>query len=456
MTYNILADEFTGPRGNFDYCPPAFLTWPYRLKGILREILLRSPDVLCLQEVTQKAFEEQLSPFLAKRGWAGVYKRKAGRSEVDGCATFYRSARLALVRAEAWSIAELAKEAEAAPWRRVRGVAGGSGGWSKEETAGHTSLWGAMEGMKHVAQCLVLQLKAGDDGGSNGDAGDQPSPILQESARSWPAAGAAAAVAAALAAPTGGGQLLVVVNHHTFWDPGWPEVKTLQLSLVVHAADRLRRASDAAAARSDTALLLCGDLNTLPRLRSATRTDPFPGLGPAASWPLVPGVYELLTRGCLPACHAHHPFTRRGGAVYPPIREPSSGRPPLHAEAVPPLALPLRFASVHAAVAGAEPAWTNWHQHHFVETLDYILMATHELVEERGGGEAAGTAAGGGAPTEEITWRPLQRVPQPLAALAEPSREDVLSLDGGREGGCPNEGIPSDHIPVVVRLAFAE
>jgi len=49
----------------------------------------------------------------------------------------------------------------------------------------------------------------------------------------------------------------------------------------------------------------------------------------------------------------------------------------LHAESVPPVQLPLRFASAYAAVTGSEPRWSNWHFHSFKECLDYLYVGTH-------------------------------------------------------------------------------
>ena len=147
--------------------------------------------------------------------------------------------------------------------------------------------------------------------------------------------------------------------------------------------------------------------------------------------------------------------------------------------------LPLRFASAYAAVAGAEPLWTNWHTHGFRECLDYIFVATHSrtvVTEQRGSGAGRSLHT---APAS--AWEPLvppARRPRtggnldaaiaalvaariddgdaqhhagalaaggmvPVAVLALPSDADVLACGGGAlEGGCPNAGCGSDHIPL--------
>jgi endonuclease/exonuclease/phosphatase family metal-dependent hydrolase len=280
--------------------------------------------------------------------------------------------------------------------------------------------------------------------------------------------------------PPAGQQCIVVANVHVYWSPSWPEVKVLQVALVAGACDALRRGANAAAGRDDTAVLLAGDFNTMPALSGPTEHDPLPwiqpspalaaataaahsplphgsssssgggggggggggdsdrgsggGVGEGGGWPLVPGVYELLTSGALPRTHPHHPYTRRRTDVPGGF---SGGGPAIHVDAVPALRLPLRFESAYVTVTGREPEWSNWHLHTFVETLDYILIATHvEHLE----------------PDGSPSWRPLPGAPAPVAVLAPPSRAAILALEGGAEGGCPNEGVPSDHIPLVAKL----
>jgi len=50
LTYNILSDIYTHS-GKYFYCPPWALTWEYRQKNLLHEILPYDADILCLQEV---------------------------------------------------------------------------------------------------------------------------------------------------------------------------------------------------------------------------------------------------------------------------------------------------------------------------------------------------------------------------------------------------------------------
>ena len=311
-------------------------------------------------------------------------------------------------------------------------------------------LWRRVEGMPHAAiSAVFIPIGGGTLPGASiaqQDAEDEAD--FESSSSSGPGAMPAAPVGASSSASASAAsgisaspvQAIVVTNFHAYWNPRWPELKVLQVALVTQATNRIRLAVNSKLGRNDGAVLLCGDLNTMPLLRGPTEADPSPGHG--REWPLAPGVYELLTSGHLPAEHPHHPFARRKGALY------KSDVPPLHPSSVPPITLPLRFASAYATVTGAEPAWTNWHTHDFVECLDYIFVATHE--------RDSVTSASVGSSDSPLSpaWRPLTGAPMPFAVLQPPSEADILALPGGKAGGCPNEAVPSDHIPIAAKLRF--
>merc|ERR1719203_315257 len=82
MSYNILADGDGyalaksmdyGKRSKDNDDPLAFRKWSYRGPRILAQILLYKPDIICLQETTNKTFFEYLEPELAKAGYCGVH-----------------------------------------------------------------------------------------------------------------------------------------------------------------------------------------------------------------------------------------------------------------------------------------------------------------------------------------------------------------------------------------------
>lgn len=203
------------------------------------------------------------------------------------------------------------------------------------------------------------------------------------------------------------------------------------------------------------ALILCGDFNSLPIIRERTEYD---SVVPPEG--LVSGVYGLLSTGSLPLVHPHHPASRRN----------------LHPASVGPLDLPLRFHSAYAAVLGQEPPWTNWHRHEFKETLDYIWVADAErgpglpvgpvssgvpgdsppgpVDETSASGDGSGEVSGDEVePLQRPTWMPLSGLRVHVDAVLDvPSDAAVHAYDGGAAGGCPNAGMPSDHIPIAARV----
>jgi mRNA deadenylase 3'-5' endonuclease subunit Ccr4 len=225
-----------------------------------------------------------------------------------------------------------------------------------------------------------------------------------------------------------GAPTMVVACFHAYWNPAYPEIKTMQTALVARGVERIGRQVAAASGGSvDPALLLCGDFNTLPHISASTEHDRVP-----RGRPLIPGAYQLLVSGQLRQAHPHHPVGRRKGS-----------RLALRPESVKDLQLAHAWVSAYAAVLGREPAWTNWHTHAFKETLDYVFVA-HVDGEEVAG---ATPPVPPFAPTGPVRCRLV-----PSAVLDVPSDEDVLRCEGAAGGGCPNEGCPSDHIPLVVRF----
>ncbi|KAK9827722.1 hypothetical protein WJX81_005188 [Elliptochloris bilobata] len=103
LTYNLLADLYATAE-QFSYCQPWMLAWGYRKQNLLKELLAYHADILCLQEVQSNHFTEFLAPELQKHGYTAIYKKKTteiytgSAYAIDGCATFFRRDRFALVK----------------------------------------------------------------------------------------------------------------------------------------------------------------------------------------------------------------------------------------------------------------------------------------------------------------------------------------------------------------------
>lgn len=100
VSYNILADLYADSDYSrmtlYPYCPPYALSIDYRIQLILKEIAGYNADLICLQEVDKKTFENNLLPALSLLGFDGVLRTKAGQVP-EGCATFFRKSKFKIV-----------------------------------------------------------------------------------------------------------------------------------------------------------------------------------------------------------------------------------------------------------------------------------------------------------------------------------------------------------------------
>ncbi|NXD59086.1 ANGE1 protein, partial [Corvus moneduloides] len=97
MSYNILAQDLVEQGHDlYVHCHPDILNWNYRLPNLLQEIQHWDPDVLCLQEVQENHYWEQLEPTFKEMGFACFYKRRTG-TKTDGCAVCYKHSRFQLI-----------------------------------------------------------------------------------------------------------------------------------------------------------------------------------------------------------------------------------------------------------------------------------------------------------------------------------------------------------------------
>ncbi|KAG1668882.1 hypothetical protein FOA52_016051 [Chlamydomonas sp. UWO 241] len=92
ITYNILANKFARG-GQHSYCPDAFLDWSYRSAMIKDELARYDCDLVCLQEVEDGVFDDELCPWFARLGYAGLYSSRQMEEAAgppEGVALFYR------------------------------------------------------------------------------------------------------------------------------------------------------------------------------------------------------------------------------------------------------------------------------------------------------------------------------------------------------------------------------
>lgn len=97
MSYNILSQDLLLDNAYlYRHCDPEVLPWEYRLPRLLREIQEHDADILCLQEVQQNHFGDQIRPSLEALGYQCEYKKRTGHKS-DGCAVAFKTSRLSLL-----------------------------------------------------------------------------------------------------------------------------------------------------------------------------------------------------------------------------------------------------------------------------------------------------------------------------------------------------------------------
>lgn len=97
MSYNILSQDLLLDNSYlYRHCQPSVLPWEFRLPNLLQEIQQYNADILCLQEVQEDHFVNQIKPALEALGYQSEYKKRTG-SKPDGCAVVFKSSRLSLV-----------------------------------------------------------------------------------------------------------------------------------------------------------------------------------------------------------------------------------------------------------------------------------------------------------------------------------------------------------------------
>ncbi len=68
VSYNLLANKYAITQ-NHDYCPLEFRRWSYRLPRLCEEILGFQGDIVCLQEVEEGVFVEDIGRQMQKEGF---------------------------------------------------------------------------------------------------------------------------------------------------------------------------------------------------------------------------------------------------------------------------------------------------------------------------------------------------------------------------------------------------
>ena len=107
LQYNTLCQHYATPK-MYRYTPSWALAWEYRKNKLKDQILSYSCDIICLQEVEAKTYEEYWSPLLQKKGYTGVFHAKTrakllankDSKKVDGCCIFFKNNKFKMIKFE--------------------------------------------------------------------------------------------------------------------------------------------------------------------------------------------------------------------------------------------------------------------------------------------------------------------------------------------------------------------
>lgn len=211
MTYNILAGMYSDTEAAkselFAHCPPYALDIDYRKQLLMKEILGYNVDIMCLQEVDERVFENDLQPILGLQGYFGIFHKKG--SVKEGLACLFNTKRFRLIESH---LSLLSAEFSERPC--------------------YQKLWMAV---KHN-EALLERLK---DRGTSSQA-----TVLQstENPKKW----------------------LVVGNTHLYFHPDADHVRLLQggqtILFIEEIVSKLRESNPDA----DVSVILCGDFNSTP------------------------------------------------------------------------------------------------------------------------------------------------------------------------------------------------
>ncbi|SCU90945.1 LADA_0F07228g1_1 [Lachancea dasiensis] len=107
LSYNTLCQHYATPK-MYRFTPSWALSWDFRREKLQEQILNYNTDIICLQEVESKTYEEFWAPLLREHGYTGMFHAKTrartmqakDSKKVDGCCFFYRDSDFKIVYKE--------------------------------------------------------------------------------------------------------------------------------------------------------------------------------------------------------------------------------------------------------------------------------------------------------------------------------------------------------------------
>lgn len=261
----------------YGYTPSLALSWEYRRDIILREVKDRNADFVCLQEVEMESYNDFFRRELAFNDYKGIFWPKSRARTmpekeaklVDGCATFYKSAKYVCLDKQMIDFANIAI--------------------NRPDMKGEHDIFNRVMPRDHIAVVTFFENRIT-------------------------------------------GSRIIVVNAHIFWDPAYADVKLVQVAILMEQITLLANkwakhppCTDKVAFRHSEP-----DGDTDDESPEVPPAEPGPSLeySNGSQIPLIicgdfnstaaSGVYNLLAHGNLPSNHsdlanrAYGNFTRDG------------------------------------------------------------------------------------------------------------------------------------------------
>ncbi|KAJ3325959.1 Glucose-repressible alcohol dehydrogenase transcriptional effector [Boothiomyces sp. JEL0866] len=207
MCYNTLCEKYASP-ATYGYTPNWALNWDYRKDLLIHEILNYNADIVCLQEVETRQYDEFFKEQLAQHDYDGQFSPKSrartmgelDRVQVDGCATMYKSQKFKLLEKKLIEFQHVAM--------------------SRPDLRRSDDVLNRVMIKDNIALIILLESKET-------------------------------------------GAKILVANAHLHWDPAYSDVKVIQTALLVEEVEKLSN-QWAKTHNGTQSILICGDFNSLP------------------------------------------------------------------------------------------------------------------------------------------------------------------------------------------------
>ncbi|SCU80223.1 LAME_0B02102g1_1 [Lachancea meyersii CBS 8951] len=104
LSYNTLCQHYATPK-MYRFTPSWALSWDYRREKLKEQVLGYNTDIICMQEVESKTYDDFWVPLLRELGYTGIFHSKTrartmhakDSKKVDGCCLFYKNSEFKLV-----------------------------------------------------------------------------------------------------------------------------------------------------------------------------------------------------------------------------------------------------------------------------------------------------------------------------------------------------------------------